>query len=97
MCNVVIALIHIWIQPYQSDVLNELDGAMLLLMIQANTFVIVNDTIFLIGAVMITLLPLILFSTVVIRKVIYSCDRRKYQYRINNADNCDGVERVILL
>ena len=88
---VVIALIHIWIQPYQSDVLNALDGVMLLLMIQANTFVIVNDTIFLIGAVMITLLPLILFSTVVIRKVIYSCCRRKYQYHINNADDYDGV------
>ena len=70
---VVIALIHIWVQPYQSDLLNALDGVMLLLMIQANTFVIVNDTIFLIGAVMITSLPLILFSTVVIRKVIHSC------------------------
>ena len=40
---VVIATIHIWIQPYQSNLLNGLDGVMLLLMVQANGFTYLND------------------------------------------------------
>ena len=96
---VIIALIHIWVQPYQSDLLNALDGVMLLVMIQANTFVIVNDTIFFITSVIIFLLPLIFFSTVVIRKVCYSCSKKKHQCRINHVDIYDGVaaEQDIIL
>ena len=30
---IVIAVIHIWIQPYQSELLNALDGVILLLMV----------------------------------------------------------------
>ena len=96
---VVIALIHIWIQPYQSDVLNALDGVMLLLMIQGSSYVVVNDTIFLIVAVMLISLPLIFFSTIVIRKVNYSCSKKKHRCRINNADVYDRVaaeENIIL-
>ena len=86
---VVIALIHIMIQPYQSDSLNALDGAVLLLMIQANAFTAVDDSIFLINGMIVILLPVVLFSTVVIRKAVYSCIKKKkcHRYvRINNAD-----------
>ena len=86
---VVIAIVHVLIQPYQSNSLNALDGAMLLLMIQANAFIAVDDSTFIINGMIVILLPILLFSTFVIRKAIVSYKKKKRRYgydRINNAD-----------
>ena len=91
---IVIVLIHIWFQPYQSDLLNALDGVMLVFMIQGASDGMTDDTSFLIGTVMVVVFPLILFSTIIIRKVIYSCSKN----HINNVDIHDVVaeENIIL-
>ena len=86
---VVIAMIHALIQPYQSNSLNALDGAMLLLMIQANAFIAVDDSTFIINGMIVILLPILLFSTFIIRKAIISYKKKKRRYGydcINNAD-----------
>ena len=81
---VVIASIHIWIQPYKSALLNGSDGVMLLLMIQANGFVFVDDSTFLIVGTIIVSLPLILLTAVFITKAIYSCRKKRRYYRFVN-------------
>ena len=86
---VVITMIHVFIQPYQSDLLNALDGVVLLLMIQASAYTDVDDSTFLINGMIVILLPVLLFSTFVIRKAFYSCSKKKKYHhydRINNAD-----------
>ena len=91
---VVIASIHMWIQPYQSNLLNGLDGVMLLLMVQANGFAYMNDSLTTILEMMIIILPLILFCAFFIRKGIHSRRKKERHYRyvnINNADIDDGV------
>ena len=96
---VVVAIIHIWIQPYQKEFLNALDGVMLLLIvleININTFPFLkNVTIEIV--VIIVLLPLILFSTVAIKKVSRFCSRKYHNYVSisNNDDHDDRVANVI--
>ena len=83
-----------WIQPYQSNLLNGLDGVMLLLMVQANGFTYLNDLLTIILEIMTIILPLILFCAFYIRKGIHSCRKKERHYRyvnINNADIGDGV------
>ena len=87
---VVIASIHIWIQPYKSALLNGSDGVMLLLMIQANGFVFVDDSTFLIVGTIIVSLPLILLTAVFITKAIYSCRKKRRHYRFVNINNADA-------
>ena len=58
VCIIIIAIIHVLIQPYQSGLLNALDGAVLLLMIQASAYVAVDDSTFLIVEMIIILLLL---------------------------------------
>ena len=87
---VIIASIHMWIQPYKSALLNGSDGVVLLLMIQANSFVFVEDSTFLIVGMIIVSLPLVLFATVFIRKCIHSCRKKGRHYRYVNIDNADA-------
>ena len=61
---VVIAMLHIWIQPYKSDFLNAFDGIVLLtiiLVVNANTFTFLSSATSVI-IVFLVLLPLIVFS-----------------------------------
>ena len=91
---VVIASIHMWIQPYQSYLLNRLDGVMLLLMIQANGFAYIKDSLTTILEIMTIILPLITFCAFFTRKGVHSCRKKERHYRnvnINNADIDDGV------
>ena len=88
---VVIASIHIWIQPYQSNLLNGLDGVMLLLMIQANSFAYIKDSLTIVLEIMTITLPLIIFCAFFIRKGIHSCRKKERYYRYVNINNDDGV------
>ena len=93
---VIIAMVHILIQPYQSNSLNALDGAMLLLMIQANhAFTTSDDSTFLINGMIVILMPILLFSTFVIRKVIISCSKKKKRYHYDRINNADIIRLVI--
>ena len=86
---VVIASIHMWIQPYQSNLLNGLDGVMLLLMIQANSYAYVNGSLTTVLEIVTIALPLILFCAIFIMKGIYSCRKKGRRYRDINIDNAD--------
>ena len=72
---VVIAIVHIWIQPYQNEFLNALDGVLLLfivLEVSINTFSFLKDATTEISLI-IVLFPLILGSMIVMKKVISFC------------------------
>ena len=72
---VIIAIVHIWIQPYQNEFLNALDGVMLLfivLEVNINTFTFLKDATTEISLI-IVLFPLILCSMIVVKKVFYFC------------------------
>ena len=72
---VIIAIVHIWIQPYQNEFLNALDGVILLfivLEVNINTFTFLKDTTTEISLI-IVLFPLILCSMVVVKKIFYFC------------------------
>ena len=86
---VIIASIHMWIQPYQSNLLNGLDGVMLLLMIQANSYAYVNDSLTIVLEIITITLPLILFCAFFIRKAIYPCRKKECYYHYVNIDNAD--------
>ena len=91
---VVITSVHIWIQPYQSNLLNALDGIMLLLMIQVNGFAYVNGPLTISLELITILLPVILVCSVFITKGIHSCRKKEHRYHninISNADIDDGV------
>ena len=88
---VVIASIHIWIQPYQSNLLNGLDGVMLLLVIQATGFAYIKDSLTTVLEIMTITLPLIIFCAFFIRKGVHSCRKKERHYRYVNINNDDGV------
>ena len=72
---VVIAIFHIWIQPYQNKWLNAFDGVMLLfivLEVNVNTFSFLKDVTTEISLI-IVLFPLILCSMIVMKKAFYVC------------------------
>ena len=80
---IIIAIIHVLIQPYQSGLLNALDGAVLLLMIQASTYVAVDDSTFLIVEMIVILFPILLFIAVVTRKIVTVCAKTGLVRTIN--------------
>ena len=103
--SVIIVLIHIWIQPYQNEFLNALDGVMLLLMvlvININTFTFLKDLAVEIIAVILFIFPLILISMIGIRKVLIRFYTRNYMHHnhynsVNNADgDNDDDQRIVL-
>ena len=107
---IVITLIHIWFQPYHDELLNALDGAMLLiivLIVNINTFTFLYKVTTEISLILV-MLPLFLYCTIAIKKIIHTCFEKKYrvgrsharQYnQINNADNSEdenaGLHMVV--
>ena len=95
---VVIALIHMWFQPYHDELLNALDGVMLLVMVlivNINMFAFLHKAATEISLILV-LLPLFLYCTIAVKKMIHTRFGKKYrvgrtrarQYdQINNADN----------
>ena len=87
---VIIAMIHMWFQPYQRMFLNALDGVMLLLIlfeVNINTFPFLKNVTIEIVVIMV-ILPLLLISTVAIKNVSRVC-LRKYRYRHYDSINDD--------
>ena len=67
-----IAMVHIWIQPYRHESLNALDGIILLalvLVVNINTFPFLHNVVTEISVVLVTL-PLLLVGYVTIRKAV---------------------------
>ena len=96
---VAMSMIHMCFQPYQSEVLNALDGVMLLLIVMV---VNVNISTFLSNVVVeiiltVVVLPLILFGIFAIKKVIDFC-LLKWHYHdydpINDLGDDDNVADV---
>ena len=90
---VIIAMIHIWIQPYKDELLNSLDGIILLVMVlnvSINVFSFLQNltTGF---SICLVIFPLLLYSLAGIKKLISSCFKSKDYYHVVNAES---VERV---
>ena len=97
---VIMAMIHMWFQPYQNELLNALDGVILLLIIlevNLNIFPFLKNMITEI-AIIIVIIPLILFSAITIKNVINFC-LKKGQYRqCDPSDNRDnGIAQNMLI
>ena len=93
---VVIVMIHMWIQPYQNEFLNAFDGVMLLcivLEVNINIFPFLNNITREVSLVII-LFPLIFLSSIIVKKVIYSCFMKWRHYQYNPANDFIDDERV---
>jgi len=80
---IIIAMIHIGIQPYQDDSLNALDGLILLIMVlvvNLNTFPFLQSITAEISIILISL-PLILLCFMIIRNKIYVCVQNCHYHR----------------
>jgi len=95
---IIIAIIHIWIQPYKDNFLNGLDGVILLtlsLVVGVNSFTFLSTAT---PAIVSALLffPLLIFCITGIRKLISCCvsRRRKFYYDFDEFDRYDE-ERII--
>ena len=75
--SIIIAGIHIWIQPYRHPLLNGLDGIVLLLMILANGYVYMNNWLPSVLEIITLMLPLIFFLMAFISKGICSCRKKE--------------------
>ena len=78
---VIIALIHMWFQPYHNELLNALDGVMLLVMVlivNINTFSFLHNVTTELSLILV-ILPLLLFCTIAVKKVVHSCFKKKYR------------------
>ena len=92
---VVIAINHILIQPYKSNLLNALDGVMLLLIVlevNIDTFPFLKNATIEISLT-IVLLPLIVFITVLIKNIFRYCLQRWHHYQYDPINDFDD-ERV---
>ena len=96
-----IAMVHIWIQPYRHESLNALDGIILLalvLVVNINTFPFLHNVVTEISVVLVTL-PLLLVSYVTIRKAVQlyhsaaNHSAADYDYDNNNDDVINNNER----
>ena len=93
---VVIAMIHIWIQPYRNEFLNAFDGIMLLfivLEVNINIFPFLNSMTTEVSIV-IVLLPLLLLSIVVIKKIFYFYLMKWRYYHYTPINDFVSDERV---
>ena len=78
---VIIALIHIWFQPYHRELLNALDGVMLLVMVlvvNINTFIFLHD-VTTEASLLLVMLPLFLFCSIAVMKIVHTCFARNYR------------------
>ena len=93
---IVIVMIHMWIQPYHNEFLNAFDGVMLLcivLEVNINTFPFLNNMTTEVSLVII-LFPLIFLSTIIVKKVIYSCFMKWHHYQYTPVNDFIDDERV---
>lgn len=77
---IVIAMIHGYIQPYKSHLLNGLDGLILLIMVlvvNLNTFPSFSLSVLSDLSVVLVILPLLLFCVTITRKFVSHCYKRK--------------------
>ena len=93
--GIVIAMIHIWAQPYKSELLNSLDGVTLLVMvliISINVFPFLQNvtTGF---SIFLVIFPLFLYSLTAIRKVVISCFKSKDYHHVINVENDERMDR----
>ena len=97
---IVIALIHIWFQPYHDELLNALDGVMLLIMVvivNINTFTFLHEVTTEISLILV-MLPLFLYCTIAVKEIVHTCFEKKYRVgrsharQFNQIDNVDNSE-----
>ena len=85
---IIIAMVHIWFQPYKSDLLNALDGIILMilvLVVNLNTFTFLSSVTIEIGLILV-LFPILLYLLIVIRQLVIRYARNKSyhgQYEMN--------------
>ena len=91
---VAIAMTHMWFQPYHSDLLNALDGVLLLLIIlEANIYTVpflknVTTEI----ALTLAIIPLILISTIAIKNIFSVCLKKWHYHHHNPIDDDDDYD-----
>ena len=91
----VIAIIHIWIQPYQNNSLNVSDGVMLLLLvlvININTFPFLKNITEI--SLIIMMFPLMLFNMIITKKVLCFCLMGWYHCNYESINDPVDDERV---
>ena len=79
---VIIAMIHVWVQPYKSSFLNGLDGVILLilvLVVNLNLFTLFSTNYF---SVVLVMLPLLLVCLITIQKLFNHFFKRKRHLRL---------------
>ena len=90
---IIIAMIHGWVQPYKKKLVNGLDGAILLtlvLVVNLNTFSFLSSVSSELSVVLI-ILPLLLLSSIVIRKLIIRCyNKKKKSFYLYNPVDING-------
>ena len=87
---VVAAMIHMWFQPYQSELLNALDGVTLLVMVllvNINTFTSLHNGITEISLILV-ILPLLLFCTISIKNIVHTCVEKKHRMWSSGSHTC---------
>ena len=80
---IIIAVIHMWFQPYHNELLNALDGVMLLVMVlvvNINTFTFLQDATTEMSVILVVL-PLLLFCMAAVKKMIHDCFVKKFRVR----------------
>ena len=108
---VIIALIHIWFQPYHNELMNALDGVMLLtlvLIVNINTFPFLQIATTEISLIFV-IFPLFMYCTTAVNRIVYAYFKKKcskvvfshaaWYSEINNADidedDNDGLHEAI--
>ena len=90
---VVIAMFHMWIQPYIDNFLNAFDGVVLLtliLVVNANTFTFLSSATSAI-IIILVLLPLIVFCVAISKKLILRYTKSQGQQQYNLIDDTDHI------
>ena len=95
---VVIAMIHMWVQPYRDELLNALDGLILLVMVlvvNINTFPFLQNVTTELS-IFLVMLPIILFCSIAVQKFVLSCVKKKRYPHYGQLDNIcnDNNDRV---
>ncbi|XP_065890703.1 uncharacterized protein [Dysidea avara] len=96
----VIAFIHIWIQPYKNDLLNALDGVILLIMISLiniATFTFLQPMVTEITLVLV-IFPLLFYCLIMIRRAVLNCmfwKRFQRYHSLSSAEDSSDVEETI--
>ena len=90
---IIIAMIHGWVQPYKKKLVNGLDEAILLtlvLVVTLNTFSFLSSVSSELSVVLI-ILPLLLLSSIGIRKLIIRCyNKQKKSFYLYNPVGING-------